>query len=373
MQSSHLTFFNDHFRKWNCQICDYKFRNVAFGLFVFLMVPVGSTETCRNVLSAEEKITPARIEYFESGRKRILEESGLIYEFDGSNWHRIGSGQFLNGVVYQKVELRAQPSTTESPKILGQELQLAGTKAPFRNSPISKIIEFPSNKRSFSSNIHKLEVGERSIEIVIPENFGLERVLEGVTQAVLNLPFVHLELLKFIRVNPYESLDFQEKIYGATTDNRPTIDLFPLSLDMFSNNQPFAVRILRHEFGHLIASKIFGQSTPNHDYISIAQKDKFTVSEYGRTNWAEDFAEAVETYLRLNAGKIDPIVRQQLKNRFEFLDKVFGTRSPGSIELPKPTVKLLRNRQHIIISALSTHQLLILVPEAGRGLIFSLD
>lgn len=344
----------------------------ALGLYLLLQPQTVSAELCRSVLADKEGIAPARVEFFENGKKRILEDSGLIYEFDGANWNRVGSGQLLNGVVYQKIDLVGQVSIGSKSQLLDLHLAMAGTKAPFRKPPIVKLVEFPSNAGSFSSSVHSLHIGEKVIDLVIPSNKGLDRVLEGLTQAVLNLPFRHLELVKTIRVNPYENRYFQERVFGSTTDNHPMIDLFPLSFDHFSNNLPFGVRLLRHEFGHLIATKIFGRSTPNKDYISEAQRDGIGVSEYGNTNWAEDFAETIETYLRLNAGNLDSHVRHQLRNRFEFLDRVFGQRAPGSVNWSNPTITKLRNGSHIFIAGLDSHTILVLVPEAGRGLILNL-
>ena len=52
-----------------------------------------------------------------------------------------------------------------------------------------------------------------------------------------------------------------------------------------------------HEFGHNLATKVFGSTTPyvNSEY-GQAQKKEHPVTEYGAKNKAEDFAEACKLY-----------------------------------------------------------------------------
>jgi hypothetical protein len=325
---------------------------------------------CRIVI--QDLKSAADVEYFNKGKKRILSTSGIIYEQLNGEWRPVGYGELINGQVFERQEI-LQSNSIAPPLEQSPTLQLAGVFSPYKLEPTVKVVDFPSNQAKLESLVQGIQIGEKKIDLIIPLNFGLEHLTEGLAQATLNLPMKNLELIQKIRLNPFESIYFPERLYGSTIDHVPVIDIFPLSFEMIQKNRAFAVRILRHEFGHLIATKLFGRSTPDHVYAKKAQQDEVGVSEYGNRNWAEDFAEAVEVYLRTNAGSLDPRVRQELKNRFEFLDSVFMDRSPAYTMSLNSKSKQTEKSPKIIVSMMGQSHLIILVPELGRGLYFSLN
>ncbi|MFN8845767.1 MAG: hypothetical protein ACK5V3_08850 [Bdellovibrionales bacterium] len=325
---------------------------------------------CRIVVQGQK--FAADVEYFNNGKKRILSTAGVIYEQLNGEWRPVGYGKLINGQVYEKQEF-LDINPLSPPLIKLPTFQLAGAYSPFKLAPTVQVVDFPSNQAKFESLVQGIQIKEKKVDLIIPLNFGLEHLAEGLAQVTLNLPLKNLELLRAIRLNPFESIYFSERLYGSTTDKDSFIDLFPLTFEMIQKNRDFSVRILRHEFGHLIANKLFGRSTPDLAYITKAQKDRIGISEYGNRNWAEDFAEAVEIYLRTNAGSLDPSVRQQLKNRFEFLDSVFADRSPAFNASVKSKSNQNENRPKIIVSMIGRTHMIILVPELGRGLYFSIN
>ncbi len=130
-----------------------------------------------------------------------------------------------------------------------------------------------------------------------------------------------------------------------------------------------AIRLTRHEFGHLIASQVFGSTTPNNRYSNNASRDRFSVSEYGNNSWAEDFAEGIEAYLRTNAGQLNSTLRSQLTNRFSFFDDVFSYRTPQSEQVGAPH----KGRIVLYIKMISETEILAIAPEVGQGILLKID
>lgn len=128
-------------------------------------------------------------------------------------------------------------------------------------------------------------------------------------------------------------------INAAGTANRyRTMMIYPLAFNDFiaaagrGYGDEFAQKVVRHEFGHFVAYKLFQESTPPAEYIRAAETDPVRkVTDYGMTNWAEDFAEAMELYLRTHANGLSGQARRDYWGRFAFLDKIFGYRGPSSV------------------------------------------
>jgi hypothetical protein len=148
------------------------------------------------------------------------------------------------------------------------------------------------------------------------------------------------------------------------------MNIFPISLNHFANANGEALRITRHELGHHIANQLFNSAIPSNQYIAKAQKDTHSVSEYGNNTWGEDFAEAVEIYLRTDAGRFNPAIRQQLTNRFSFLDDIFAYRTPQST-VEKENAN--RQKPEIYVSILEEKYILAIAPQTGLGILLSIN
>jgi hypothetical protein len=146
------------------------------------------------------------------------------------------------------------------------------------------------------------------------------------------------------------------------------MDVYPVALSSFANGGEEALRITRHELGHIIAWSLFASVTPSQLYIDRASKDPYAVSAYGQNSWAEDFAEGIEAYLRTNAGLLSPNVRLHLMNRFNFFDDIFAGRRPQSAQDQKWTKEHLE----IFVQMISDTELLAISPDIGKGILLQL-
>ena len=104
------------------------------------------------------------------------------------------------------------------------------------------------------------------------------------------------------------------------------------SIEMFLhishlNSTPFETGedltyILAHELGHVFHWNKFSRLEPEKNWLDAIKKDGTSVSKYGDTNSAEDFAEAMRVYIQTDGGTKDPQVMKDFANRFEILDKL---------------------------------------------------
>ncbi len=104
-------------------------------------------------------------------------------------------------------------------------------------------------------------------------------------------------------------------------------------------------KTLNHEFGHNLAVHVWGRNNPFKEWEQAFKADgsnfvsAYAENEFVRTKFAEDFAEAVESYLR----DIDAF-RKSSPNRAALLDTIF--RDP---DLWKP----IRERNQTVVAQLS--------------------
>lgn len=127
-------------------------------------------------------------------------------------------------------------------------------------------------------------------------------------------------------MNAKESISSRTKYLGfgetEATAGNGYIDFFPISVPSLKIGQ--AESLVRHEFGHVLAFKLWGTIDPPAEYKRLALKDNLSISAYGSTSWPEDFAEAMDLYLEIRtSGQFD--YRKKLyAHRLSFLDQIFG-------------------------------------------------
>jgi hypothetical protein len=154
------------------------------------------------------------------------------------------------------------------------------------------------------------------------------QVRNSVVRSVYELPLLHIDALRKIEVHvsPNKWDEYWQKKYnmknpssGAAGDG--IISIFPRGLEFLLASDDRGM--VRHEFGHLLAQKLFHSSVPPEEYIQLTKRDEYSPSPYALNSPNEDFAEAVRLYLQTDAGRLNPEWRDWLKNRFEYLDKCF--------------------------------------------------
>ena len=86
-----------------------------------------------------------------------------------------------------------------------------------------------------------------------------------------------------------------------------------------------------HEYGHFLAKRVYGSTNLDYAYSQAAKADGTIVSDYGATEIAEDFAEAMRVYFVTDGGRTSPKLRDRLHNRFKIIDKIVKA-NPDAIE-----------------------------------------
>ncbi len=107
-------------------------------------------------------------------------------------------------------------------------------------------------------------------------------------------------------------------------------------VDFYHSQEKLPARVrdnLFHELGHMIAGDVHSRADPGFEWRAAALLDGAHVSEYAKTNGAEDFAETVLEYLATDAGAKNSRVRAVFANRFKFLDRYFGVRPEAKIKM----------------------------------------
>lgn len=260
------------------------------------------------------------------------------------------------------------------------DLSPVRTKA-FRVSRLEGEAFFPNENASLPSVIHQIQIASHSIDVIIPKGAGLEWSANGIIQTLTKLPASRIEALHTVRVNPRESEQdaywretYKDFNHAAAAAGEGQIDIFSSAVEIFAKANAESLRITRHEFGHLIASQIGGSLHPPKKYVKQAEKDRSSVSDYGDNNWAEDFAEGIEAYLRTNAGRMDLRLRTTLQRRFAFFDDLFNDRMPQStgmsVQRQQPPQK---PKPAVIVAMISATHIIAIAPELGVGLLLELN
>jgi hypothetical protein len=312
-------------------------------------------------------------QYQSNGYTRYF-KNGLIFQLTNNKWIPIGTAVVSNGQLYETVRSTFATSQSQNrspsiPDLRSLRHYQTNVTTYFAN------IFFPNVGGTWPTQVHAIQIGSHQIQIQIPKDSGAQWAAQGIIDSVLDLPMKRIESLSVVRVNtranvsdPYWRQKYKNFSQSAATAGNGQMDIYGVSIDSFGHGNNEAKRITRHEFGHLIASTLFGSPEPNQSYVGKASRDQFTVSEYGNNSWAEDFAEGIEFYLRTNAGQLSRSLRRNLSNRFDFFDDVFNYRSPSSVKkitefkYEKPSLELF-------ISDVDAEHFLLIAPEIGLGLL----
>ncbi len=331
---------------------------VALAVACFFLPLVNSAaraeDTCSRLLS------PPFETYFTGpeGQSRFFKD-GAVWERKRGDWIHIGYGRYFSA----------------SGRISVDQVFKFPDLSPLWDTQyqVSKNTEnrhYPNIDGYYPTTVYSVRAGSHKFEVLIPQKAGIDHIAEGVLQTLFALPQKRIEALKLVRLNTRDNRDdphwratYSHFDRSAATAADGEMDIYGGALSDFASSNANAVRITRHEFGHLIASKIFGSTDPGRNYIDPAATDTHSVSNYGNNSWAEDFAEGIEVYLRTNAGKIDPSTRENLLKRFAFFDGVFNYRVPQSE----------RKHTELFIRLIDDHTLLLLAPEIGLGLVFDMS
>lgn len=223
---------------------------------------------------------------------------------------------------------------------------------------------FPNSNSTYSAYKFKIHLPtghwEHEIGVIVPnyqDQNAIEQIKNGVVQSLMELPQQNIEATSLVRVNgTASSMDSIWQVEhakvgftnAAASAGGGLIDLYPTTIGNFYQVTAEGMRVMRHEHGHNIAHKFWGSTKPPADWIAAARSDTYSVSHYGNQNWDEDFAEAIEFYLRAKAGTLDPNLRKSLIHRFQYLDRLFGL-------APKPQVGI--NSQQAVELANLVNQL----------------
>ena len=109
------------------------------------------------------------------------------------------------------------------------------------------------------------------------------------------------------------------KVSRRTSSN---MELKPMYLPDIRTEKQNLVDVLAHELGHVLHIRRFGTSDPGKNWLRAIKRDGTSVSDYGDTDPAEDFAEAMRVYIQTDGGTKDPQAMKDFASRFEIIDKL---------------------------------------------------
>ena len=86
----------------------------------------------------------------------------------------------------------------------------------------------------------------------------------------------------------------------------------------------YVILRMRHKLGHIMLHHRYGGPNPGQNWREAVSKDNESVSRYGDTSMAEDFAEAMTLYLSTNGGLGRSDIVEKYPYRFAILDEIMG-------------------------------------------------
>ena len=160
-------------------------------------------------------------------------------------------------------------------------------------------------------------------------------ILETLKNIFSEIPVRALNQVDEIELK-YDSIDFMQTIEyqlfkplqgeaTAHSSQNHIIKIFPRNNGSYLN-RTLTADTIRHELGHIIIHRRNGTYTPDQKWRDAIKADDTSVSDYGDTSVDEDFAEAMNLYLKTNGGIYYPNVARRYAHRFNILDEILGVR-----------------------------------------------
>ena len=112
-------------------------------------------------------------------------------------------------------------------------------------------------------------------------------------------------------------------IYFELPQNHPVYRNKPHPEDIILQGLYHAEMTMSHELGHVIARHKYNDTaTPDQKWQDATLADNISISEYGDTYLAEDFAETMQLYIMTNGGLYYPEFTARYIHRFAILDEI---------------------------------------------------
>jgi hypothetical protein len=196
----------------------------------------------------------------------------------------------------------------------------------------SRLTDFPHwAYRSIAQISHPRGKALHQVDLLVPAylqpdgSLDTQRILDvesAVFREVTLLPTAFIRFVHRVVVYPMANTKHPDlaklgTIYASAGGT--TIHVFP---DFFSQNM-LSGEIFWHEYGHLMAYNLWGQSMPPQEYITSARLDSSRILRQRTENWREDFAEAVRLYVGFQMGRVSLARRTQFAYRFHFVHNLF--------------------------------------------------
>lgn len=264
--------------------------------------------------------------------------SDRIWNRDGTSFREIRYNQGLNVFLYREgkrpvfIERLAEDrgatlKTPGDPDLRpAQNFQRVGHEVRPENYDYN-------SGRVILSDVYTFEIqlpGKvHRLELAVPQGHSLENVANAVLASITQLPALHLDSISKIRINPRPSSLVATHSMMTT---KSIIDVFPECFKEFLGRTPKALHLMRHEYGHTIAFKLWGRLAPPSEYFQNAHSDGVSISEYGDVSSIEDFGEGMAVYLNTQAGLTNSHARILYPSRFAMNDRIF---KPGWREWAK--------------------------------------
>ncbi len=360
---------------------------------VLLAVPgIAYADLCASVFSETISLgqTASALEFVGAAGSRYLFFQGRVWGAKPGTpgtWQDLGPGRVVRNALFKEGEssIFATLDPFVTVKMTTSVLKSVGTPSntpllnPLKNYQISVSQSvgyqnyWHSNLR-LKSSIYSVKIGSHHLDIIVPEIQSFAGVADGILKTLMELPLSRISSIRTIRMNPSNFLHpmgTPENPHAPATARGNEIDIYEVSLNSYRQPTQEGLRVLRHEFGHTIATQAFGTSDPNQSYSRSKQADPYGVSAYGNTSLCEDFAEGIEVYLRTHGGELDPSTRSYFKNRFAFYDEIFNGRNPQSEALEK--VMGAFGNSEIWVKFISPTKILALSLTYSVGVLIELD
>ncbi|NVJ62220.1 MAG: hypothetical protein HWE27_17670 [Gammaproteobacteria bacterium] len=154
---------------------------------------------------------------------------------------------------------------------------------------------------------------------LLVSGFGYQKLIavDDVVESILQLPTAHLEKLQVIKYDPAKNVSFllrHQRVgpqLGEYLQNYSSIVVYAF------RTVAEGYHVLFHEVGHHVYFKVMG-SVKKKQWVTSVYKSESGVSELGKKNACEDFAESYAFYVT------QPEYLQRFPKKFEFIRQLFS-------------------------------------------------